>query len=105
MTKILVEGDPSTGALFWRSENSKYYGALIPPFTLSESGGADMAMPAGALLAVPKHSERELPSINKHSPLIIQAPTVGEVVAALGKWVDSVKGRSLWDLRYRYWES
>lgn len=103
--KILVEGDPSTGAMFWRSENSKYYGALIPPFTLTEEDGAEMPMPAGALLAVPKRDERDVPSINKHSPLVIQAPTVDEVVAALEKWVDTIQGKKLWDLRYRYWEN
>lgn len=103
--KILVEGDPHTGGMFWRSENSKYYGALIPAFTLMPQDGEAMPMPAGALLAVPKYEDTDPPSINKHSPLIVQAPTIDEVIAMLEKWVDSVKGKNLWNLRYRYWES
>lgn len=103
--KILVEIDPRAGGMFWRSENSKYYGSLIPPFTLTSQDSDEMPMPAGALLAVPKYDESDPPSINKHSPLIVQAPTVDEVIAKLEKWVDSVKGKNLWNLRYRYWES
>lgn len=96
---ILVEGDPSKGLLFWRSEDHKFSGAIIPAFTLLDAEGEEMPMPSGALLAVPKHTRSEAPSINKHSPLIIQAPTVDEVVLMLQDWEKKHKGASLWDLR------
>lgn len=99
--KILVEGDPKTGAMFWRSEDASFYGALIPPFTLSPGEGEDMPMPAGALLSVPKYERHERPSINKYSPLIVQAPTVDEVVKGLEAWTDLHAGKAAWGFRTR----
>jgi hypothetical protein len=96
---ILVEGDPSKGILFWHSEDKKFSGALVPGFTLVAADGEEMEMPSGALLAVPKHVKSEPPSINKYSPLIIQAPTVDEVVSMLQDWEKKNKGVEPWDLR------
>lgn len=96
---ILVEGDPSRGILFWKSEDQKFTGAILPPFTLLAANGEAMPMPAGALLAVPKNSRSESPSINKYSPLIIQAPTVDEVVLMLQDWEKKNQDMALWDLR------
>jgi hypothetical protein len=96
---ILIEGDPSKGMLFWHSEDNKFSGALVPGFTLLAADGEAIAMPAGALLAVPKYSRSEPPSINKYSPLIVQASTVDEVVSMLQDWEVKNKGASPWDLR------
>ena len=96
---ILIEGDPSKGMLFWHSEDNKFSGAIVPSFTLLDAEGKAMEMPAGALLAVPKYSRSEVPSINKYSPLIVQAPTVDEVVLMLQGWEKKNKGSALWDLR------
>jgi hypothetical protein len=96
---ILVEGDPSKGMLFWHSEDNKFSGAIVPGFTLLSADGGEMPMPAGALLAVPKHTRSEPPSINKYSPLIVQAPTVDEVVSMLQDWEAKNKEITTWDLR------
>jgi hypothetical protein len=97
--KILVEGDPKTGGMFWRSEDSSFYGALLPAFTLTPAEGDEMPMPAGALLSVPKYGRYDRPSINKYSPLIVQAPTVDLVVKGLEAWTDQNSGKALWKLR------
>lgn len=98
---ILIEGDPSKGMLFWHSEDNKFFGAIIPGFTLLDAHGEAMPMPAGALLAVPKYNRSEAPSINKYSPLIVQAPTVDEVVLMLQDWEKKNKDNAPWDLRTR----
>jgi len=99
--KILVEGDPSTGGLFWRSLDASFYGALQPAFTLMPQDGAEMPMPAGAVLSVPKYERYERPSINKYSPLIVQAPTLDEVVKGLEVWTDQNAGKAPWEFRTR----
>lgn len=99
--KILVEGDPNTRAMLWRTEDSSFYGALMPAFTLTADGKDEMAMPAGALLSVPKYQRYETPSINKYSPLIVQAPTLDEVVKGLEVWTDRNAGKAPWSFRTR----
>lgn len=99
--RILVEGDPKTGAIFWRTEDSQFFGALIPPFTLTPEEGEEMPVPGGALLSVPKYERYDRPSINKYSPLIIQAPTVNAVVRGLEAWTDWNAGKPPWGFRSR----
>lgn len=99
--KILVEGDPKTGAMFWRAEDASFYGALLPPFTLTPEDGDEMPMPAGALLSVPKYGRYDKPTINKYSPLIVQAPTVDLVVKGLEAWTDQNAGKAPWEFKTR----
>ena len=97
--KVHIEADPRSKALYWYSDDKKFYGAIVEHFTLDDGEGYREDFPAGALLSVPKHSPGERPSINKYSPVIAKAPTAQELVPLLERWVDENTGKKLWDLR------
>lgn len=97
--KVHVEANPRSGALWWYSDDKKFFGAIVEPFTLEEGEGYHEDFPAGALLSVPKHSPGERPSINKYSPVIVKAPTAQDLIPLLERWVDENSGKSLWSLR------
>jgi hypothetical protein len=98
---ILV-GEPQNDIYPWKTEDGKFDGYLIPPVTLMPQDGSEpIHLPAGALLAVPKHYPNEAPSINKYSPTIAQAPTVEDLKPLIEAWVKANEGKKLWDLRDR----
>ena len=98
---ILV-GDPQNDIYPWKSSDGKFAGYLIPPVTLTpRDGSLPIHLPAGALLAVPKHSPDEQPSINKYSPAIAQALSIEDLKPAIEAWVKKNEGKSLWSLRSR----
>lgn len=99
--KVHLETDPKSGTSYWYSDDRRFYGAVLEPFALEVPGKPEtrQEMEAGALLSVPKYKPHERPSINKHSPLIVQAPSVDELVPLLEKWVDENAKKKLWDLR------
>lgn len=97
---ILV-GEPQNEIYPWKTSDGKFAGYLIPAVTLTEKGVGVFDLPAGALLAVPKYSSDEEPSINKYSPVIAQAPTVQELKPELEAWVKKNEGKTLWSLRRR----
>lgn len=98
---ILV-GNPVNEIYPWKTEDGKFGGYLIRPLTLTPSDGSEpIHLPAGALLAVPKYSPDETPSINKYSPNIAQAPTIEELRPKLEAWVVANHDKTLWSLRDR----
>src|SRR5215467_6715022 len=82
--------DPKTGLIYWKTIDGRFAGVILKPFTLVADDEPDVEMPmkAGALLAVPKYTPRESPSINKYSPLVAQANTVEELGPLLDVWSD-----------------
>lgn len=101
IVKIHIETDPKNDQPYWFSEDRRFYGAVVAPFELEalDEPKSREAFPAGAILSVPKHSPGERPSLNKYSPLIVQAPSIAELVPLLEAWVDQNAGKKLWDLR------
>jgi hypothetical protein len=97
--KVHVEADPRSKALYWYSDDKKFYGPIVEPFALDDRQGYHEEFPAGALLSVPRSSPGERPSFNEYSPLIVQAPTVQELIPKLETWVDENSGKKHWDLR------
>jgi hypothetical protein len=97
--KVHVEADPRTDALYWYSDDKKFYGPIVKPFALDDRQGYYEEFPAGALLSVPDARPGDRPTFNGNSPLIMQAPTVEELIPKLEAWVDENAGKRLWDLR------
>lgn len=99
--EILKTHDPKSGLTFWKTDDGQFSGVIIAPATLREHGGERPVyeLPAGALLAVPKDRPSEEPSINKHSPLIAQAPSVEELAPLIAGWVLQHDGEGVWNLR------
>lgn len=97
--EILV-GEPQNGLYPWRTSDGKFMGVLMAGVTLvPDDGGEAWELPAGALLAVPKHQPNERPSINKYSRVVAQAPTVEELRPKLEAWAKANQDKSLWSLR------
>lgn len=98
---IVIWRDEATGQLLWRAEGANFFGPIIEPFFMEETGRPEtrVEMPAGALLAVPKYRQSDHPSINKYSPLVAEAITVQDLEPLLEAWVKANAGKSLWDLR------
>lgn len=98
--KVHVEADPRSNALYWYSDDKKFYGPIVEPFALEDKAqGYYEEFPAGALLSVPKISPGDRPTFNKYSPVVAQAPTVQELIPLLEVWVDKNAGKRHWDLR------
>ena len=51
------------------------------------------------LLAVPKGSPEEEPSINKYAPVIAQAGSLNELKEELAKWHKETCHKTSWELR------
>jgi hypothetical protein len=99
--EILV-GDPRNGIFPWKTMDGHFTGYLISGFKMTPSdGGGDVELPAGALLAVPKNSPNERPSINKYSPVVVTAKTVEELPPLLELWTEANQAKTLWSLRSR----
>lgn len=87
------------GITHWKTADGKFSGFLIDPVKLTEKGKESTELPAAALLAVPKHSQNEVPSINKYSPVIAQADSTDDLGPLISAWADRNAGKSLWSLR------
>lgn len=99
--EILV-GEPQNDIYPWRTSDGKFAGYLIPPVTLTPQDGSEPThLPAGAILAVPKNSPNEVPSINKYSPTVAQAPSVQDLKPVIEAWVKKNQDKTLWALRTR----
>lgn len=99
--EILV-GELQNGYYQWKTSDGKFDGVLTPPVTLTPQDGSEpIHLPAGALLAVPKHTPNEAPSINKYSPVIAQAPTIEDLKPGIEAWVKQNEGTKRWFLRTR----
>src|SRR5262245_61592578 len=90
--------DKPSGLWAWRTPDRMFSGCVLTGGTLEEGGEVVMELPPAALLAVPKN-RRDFPSINKYSPVIVQAPSIEEVFKRLEAWTDEHRGVPLWDLR------
>lgn len=95
------KSEKKNGVADWRTADGRFRGVLIEPQKLytRDKGTKTIELPAGALLAVPKYHPGEAVSINKYSPLVVQASSIEGLAPLLAAWADQNYDKTPWELR------